>query len=118
MRQVSVQVWLSDEQSEALRARIEQMNRYIEQHGKTYRAWDEASELASLIVIGLEEHRARQQRAVERAHSLEDALTVERMRFVSMPAPEWLQQAVGDPMESFPADLSDELRRIREGGQG
>lgn len=93
-REVVIKVWLTEGDDAIIRERIAEMNAYLGRTGGEA-LWDEERELASLVLLGLAEHRERQRRAAEterelRAAGLDDP-DVQALLIEPVPVPEWLR---------------------------
>lgn len=97
-RSVTVTFVLSDEDQQALTAKIAHMNEFIATQRGQFTRWSEEAEIRSIVAGGLAELRAHHQRARWRLHQIGG--DTGRGLLATAPAglPDWLQEIVDRSM--------------------
>lgn len=111
-REVTISVFLTEEDQAVLARRVEEMNDWL-QRQRSAPDWTEQRELCSMLRMQLYGQRERYRRADERTTELaEIGITLRMLRSLPPPVPDWLKEALTDPIEGFPPDLAEQMRAL------
>lgn len=120
-REVTVRIWLSDDELATLARLVAEQEAWQRQHRPDSSPWTEETELRMLLSAELFRKKMAHQDADEVAKVMAQLGALAPVP-PAPPVPAWLQALelldTDDPLLAFPPDLAAQLDELEKGGQG